>query len=106
LVPDLKFKAEKAKVIDALNTLQAATPQQKKRIQHETFLRWILPRINDRDPDGKAITDLKKVEIAHFCYDNRTQLYSSCPAMAVASELSKIRSRDAARDQRRPMPSR
>jgi hypothetical protein len=98
IVHDLSdLNSEKVKIIGALSTLQTATPQQKKQIEQETFLRWILPRINDRDPGGQAMTARAKIEIANFCYDNKTVFYSICPAMAVESELHKIRSRDVTR---------
>jgi hypothetical protein len=89
--------SDKAQIIDALNTLQAATDQQKKQKEEEVFLRWILPRIDDCDPDGKVLTKSQKMKIANFCFANRTEFYSRCPAIAVESELHKIRSRDARR---------
>lgn len=87
----------KVEIIEVLDILQAATPQQKRQIELEEFLRWILPRINDRDPYRKLITKSAKLDIAKLCYDRKAQFYSSCPAMAVESELHKIRSRDPAR---------
>jgi hypothetical protein len=77
--------------------LQAATKEQKKQIEQQTFLRWVLPRINDRDPNGRVITQQTKLEIANLCFENKVAFYSSCPAMAVESELHKIRSRDVTR---------
>jgi hypothetical protein len=98
IVDDLSdLTLDKVGIIDALRTVQAATPQQKKQIERETFLRWVLPRINDRDPNGRAITPWSKLQIANLCYENKAAFYSSCPAMAVESELHKIRSRDMAR---------
>jgi hypothetical protein len=89
--------SDKAQIIDALNTLQAATDQQKKQKEEEVFLRWILPRIDDCDSDGKVLTKSQKMKIANFCFANRTEFYSRCPAIAVERELHKIRSRDATR---------
>jgi hypothetical protein len=57
----------------------------------------VVPRINDRDPDGQAIRARTKLEIANYCYENLTAFYSSWPAMAVESELHEIRTRDVTR---------
>jgi hypothetical protein len=88
IVQDLSdINSEKLKIVDVLSTLQAAAPKQKKHIEEETFLRWTLPRINDRNPDGQPITVQTKIEIARFCYENTSVLYSSCPAIAVEASF-------------------
>ena len=87
----------KAETVESLKTLQAATAQQKKEAEEATFLSWVLPRINNCNPDGKVLTKSEKMKIANFCYANRSDFYSRCPAIAVESELHKIRSRDARR---------
>ena len=91
------FTSGKAEIVESLKTLQAATAQQKKEVEEATFMSWVLPRINDCDPDGKVLTKSEKMKIASFCYANRSEFYSRCPAIAVESELHKIRSRDAKR---------
>lgn len=88
------INSEKNQTIDALNTLRAATAKQKKEVEHQTFLDWLQPRIDNRDPDGRAITKAKKIEIAEFCYTNHEKFYADCPAIAVESELHRIRSQD------------
>jgi hypothetical protein len=57
---NLEIRAEKIKILEALNTLQTASQKQKRQIESEVFPRWILARISDVDPDKKTITQCQK----------------------------------------------
>lgn len=97
---DRLISSEKRRIIPVLKTLQSVTSQQKRDIEPTLFIRWLIPRISNTAPSGILLKISEKIEIARYCYNNRSDFYAQCPAMAVEHEVSKHRSRDPRRNPR------
>ena len=84
----------KRQTVSALRTLQAATKQQKQRIDETVFRAWVEPKIPLRDPDGLVMNKANRDALAGFCWANRDRFYRECPAMGVEHFICEARTRD------------
>lgn len=89
-----EIKSAEAEYANALKTLQNADKKQKRDLDHDMFCAWVLISIPDRDQENKLISNSKKEEIVRFCYTEKDEFYSNCPAMAVEHELKEIRTQN------------
>jgi hypothetical protein len=82
---------------EALSTLQSASASRKKAAEPEIFRLWIQRMLPRRHPAGRMLTTEDRAAILQFCTNVRRTSMRRAPAMAVESELTRIRSQDPGR---------
>src|SRR4029077_5021197 len=57
--------------VQSLTILQAASGQQKRRIEPEPSRAWVYPKTPARDPAGALMSKAQKDKLAALCYASR-----------------------------------
>lgn len=85
----------------ALRQLQTHGAKKIAERQDEIFRKWIEGLLPSVDPEGRAFSKAKLLELLEFCEKSRATFYAACPALAVEDALTRARTATATRNPQR-----
>jgi hypothetical protein len=93
-----RVNMRRASAPTALRTLQRAGSKDIAKLDERIFRERLQPLLPPTTPDGRPSKVVERHALVNFCWQNRSGLLATSPALAVEHALRKTRTRDPARN--------